>query len=126
MAVGDWKCSRAEGCVCGGDLPAIRAGCGWFEGVVAVGEEIETRFWSIVDRDGLTGLPSDMWDALERLVSRASHATFNSTNVLLAGDAIQRAWDEYPFGLPPIILTRAERDALATAALSSFVPLGED
>jgi len=30
--------------------------------------DVETRFWSIVDRDGLTGLPSDMWAALEQLV----------------------------------------------------------
>lgn len=33
--------------------------------------DIETRFWSIVDRDGLTGLPSDMWAALDILVTRA-------------------------------------------------------
>lgn len=38
----------------------------------AVRDEIETRFWSIVDRDGLTGLPSDMWAALEILVTRAA------------------------------------------------------
>lgn len=37
--------------------------------------EIETRFWSIVDRDGLTGLPSDMWTALEALVARAAAST---------------------------------------------------
>lgn len=35
---------------------------------------LETRFWSIVDRDGLTGLPSDMWAALETLVTRAAKA----------------------------------------------------
>ena len=29
---------------------------------------IELRFWQTVDRDGLTGLPSDMWAALEQLV----------------------------------------------------------
>ena len=23
-------CSRPEGCVCGGDTPRVRAGCGWF------------------------------------------------------------------------------------------------
>jgi len=38
-------------------------------------EEIETRFWSIVDRDGLTGLPSDMWAALDILVARAARGT---------------------------------------------------
>jgi len=31
---------------------------------------IETRFWSIVDQHGPSGLPSDMWDALDRLVQR--------------------------------------------------------
>lgn len=34
--------------------------------------EIETRFWTIVDGDGLTGLPSDMWTSLETLVRRAA------------------------------------------------------
>ena len=29
---------------------------------------IEERFWSIVDRDGLSGLPSDMFAALDILV----------------------------------------------------------
>jgi hypothetical protein len=29
---------------------------------------IELRFWQIVDRDGLTGLFSDMWAALNQLV----------------------------------------------------------
>lgn len=33
-------------------------------------QEIETRFWSVVDQNGLTGLPSDMRDALDRLVQR--------------------------------------------------------
>jgi 2-phospho-L-lactate transferase/gluconeogenesis factor (CofD/UPF0052 family) len=33
--------------------------------------EIETKFWSIVDADGLAGLPSDMWDALERIARAA-------------------------------------------------------
>jgi hypothetical protein len=37
---------------------------------------IELRFWQTVDRDGLTGLPSDMWAALEQLVrDRAAIAT---------------------------------------------------
>lgn len=42
--------------------------------VNSVAQDVETRFWSIVDRDGLTGLPSDMWDALDILVSRAARA----------------------------------------------------
>lgn len=37
-------------------------------------DQIETRFWSIVDADGLTGLPSDMWAALETLVKRAARS----------------------------------------------------
>lgn len=37
---------------------------------------IELRFWQTVDRDGLTGLPSDMWAALEQLAQdRAALAT---------------------------------------------------
>jgi len=37
---------------------------------------IELRFWQTVDRDGLTGLSSDMWAALEQLVrDRAEFAT---------------------------------------------------
>ena len=35
---------------------------------------VETHFWAIVDRDGLTGLPSDMWEALDILVTRAKRA----------------------------------------------------
>jgi len=30
--------------------------------------ETELRFWGIVDQNGLTGLPSDMWEALAQLV----------------------------------------------------------
>lgn len=33
--------------------------------------EIETRFWSIVDADGLSGHPSDMWAALESICRAA-------------------------------------------------------
>lgn len=25
-----WSCERQGGCVCGGDLPRIRQGCGWY------------------------------------------------------------------------------------------------
>lgn len=28
----------------------------------------EEKFWSVVDREGLSDLPSDMWEALDRLV----------------------------------------------------------
>lgn len=41
--------------------------------------EIETRFWSIVDREGLTGLPSDMWAALETLVNRAARTALQGS-----------------------------------------------
>ena len=37
--------------------------------------DLETRFWSIVNRDGLNGLPCDMWAALETLVNRAALLT---------------------------------------------------
>ena len=30
-------------------------------------EEIETRFWAIIDHGGPSGLPSDMWEALNML-----------------------------------------------------------
>lgn len=33
--------------------------------------EIEQRFWSIVDHDGFASVPSDMWDALERIARAA-------------------------------------------------------
>jgi hypothetical protein len=42
---------------------------------------VETRFWSVVDRDGLTGLPSDMWAALDTLVARAALSATNSEAV---------------------------------------------
>ena len=35
-------------------------------------DRLEERFWSVVDRDGLTGVPSDMWAALSALVTRAA------------------------------------------------------
>jgi len=44
----------------------------WAEATAAERLETETRFWSIVDRDGLSGLPSDMWDALDILVRRSA------------------------------------------------------
>lgn len=32
-------------------------------------DEFEQRFWTAMDRKGLSGDPSDVWDALDRLVS---------------------------------------------------------
>jgi hypothetical protein len=52
-------------------IPCPTCGALPIDQVDAPAFDIETRFWSIVDRDGLTGLPSDMWDALETLVNRA-------------------------------------------------------
>lgn len=49
----------------------------------------ETRFWSIVDRDGLTGLPSDMWVALETLVNRAARATAAEARVGKMGEILK-------------------------------------
>lgn len=49
----------------------------WREAADAERSETETRFWSIVDSDGLTGLPSDMWAALEILVARAAQEPSN-------------------------------------------------
>jgi len=45
--------------------------CGCLEARDETFREIETRFWSIVDADGLSGLPSDMWSALETLARAA-------------------------------------------------------
>ena len=36
---------------------------------------LETRFWEIVDRDGLRPVPSDMLDATSRLVSEIARLT---------------------------------------------------
>ena len=36
----------------------------------AIERDIEERFWSIVDQNGLASLPSDMWAALEILARR--------------------------------------------------------
>jgi len=44
---------------------------GWSEGRNAEREDIEERFWSIVDADGLMASPSDMWAALELLCRAA-------------------------------------------------------
>lgn len=41
------------------------------EAKASIISEIETRFWSIVDADGLSSLPSDMWAALEQLARAA-------------------------------------------------------
>lgn len=55
--------NEAKPCKACGALPCDQVGGAY---------DIETRFWLIVDRDGLTGLPSDMWAALETLVDRAA------------------------------------------------------
>jgi hypothetical protein len=34
---------------------------------------VETRFWSIVDANGLAAVPSDMWDALEVISRKCGH-----------------------------------------------------
>jgi len=36
---------------------------------------IETQFWSIVDREGLSGLPSDMWEAIEIMARHYRNGT---------------------------------------------------
>lgn len=35
MSTDEYRCSRPEGCVCGGDLPAIREHCSHFGGVIS-------------------------------------------------------------------------------------------
>jgi hypothetical protein len=47
------------------EIARLRAACDALEDRERA---IELRFWQTVDRDGLTGLPSDMWAALEQLV----------------------------------------------------------
>lgn len=37
---------------------------------LAVESEIETRFWSIVDQEGPTTVPSDMWNALQTIMNK--------------------------------------------------------
>lgn len=41
------------------------------DAIESVTSQIETRFWSIVDADGLASTPSDMWAALETLCRAA-------------------------------------------------------
>ncbi|MCA3380197.1 MAG: hypothetical protein ING08_08130 [Roseomonas sp.] len=56
---------------------------------------IELRFWQTVDRDGLTGLPSDMWAALEQLVQdRAALATARQEGMEGFGDLVAAAYAE--------------------------------
>lgn len=56
-----------------GEIARLRAACDASE---ERERAIELRFWQTVDRDGLTGLPSDMWAALEQLTQdRAALAT---------------------------------------------------
>ena len=71
---------------------------GWGEGHAAGASDIEDRFWSMVDRAGLSGLPSDMFDALETLVNNreslrdmrlALHDAINSPKGVVPASAEQ-------------------------------------
>jgi hypothetical protein len=56
---------------------------------------IELRFWQIVDRDGLTGISSDMWAALDQLVKdRAEIATARREGMEGFGDLVAAAHAE--------------------------------
>ena len=58
----------------------------------------EQRFWRIVDQNGLSGLPSDMWDALDRLVCRDAAAQARIAELEAERDrargALDVAWQE--------------------------------
>lgn len=64
-------------------------------------QEIEMSFWAIVDRDGLTGLPSDMWVALETLVSRAAANEPHEVFYVQFAEGVHgehiRKWSRSPF-----------------------------
>ena len=76
---------------------------------------IELRFWQIVDRDGLTGLPSDMWAALDQLVKdRAELATARRDGM---EEAAKIAEDEPELpGQMPSEFEKYSRETLARAA----------
>ena len=48
-----------------------------------------TKFWSIVDRHGPSGLPSDEWGALSQLVDRDHHAQAKLASTLEALEAMR-------------------------------------
>jgi hypothetical protein len=76
---------------------------------------IELRFWQTVDRDGLTGLPSDMWAALEQLVrDRAALATARREGMEEAAK-IAESEPELP-GPMPAEFEKHSRETLARAA----------
>lgn len=50
--------------------PAEAFDIGYLAGHSAGWREAETQFWQIVDRDGPSGLPSDMFEALDILARR--------------------------------------------------------
>ncbi|MFN7640697.1 MAG: hypothetical protein ACK5PR_03020 [bacterium] len=76
---------------------------------------IELRFWQTVDRDGLTGLPSDMWAALEQLVrDRAALAPARREGMEEAAK-IAESEPEFP-GPMPAEFEKHSRETLARAA----------
>lgn len=81
----------------------------------------EQRFWSIVDQNGLTGLPSDMWDALDRLVKRdAATAAENARLTALVhqlGENAVKAAREYAEGVDSARNKALEEAAGAADAL---------
>jgi hypothetical protein len=74
----------------------------------------EQRFWSIVDQNGLSGLPSDMWDALDRLVQRDARLT---ALVHQLGENAAKAAREYADGMEAM---RAELAGARDAALGTI------
>jgi hypothetical protein len=91
---------------------------------------IELRFWQTVDRDGLTGLPSDMWAALEQLVrDRAAIATARREGM---EEAAQMAADfetvfyqrTMPANDPHECAARAAREIAAAIRALSDAPSG--
>lgn len=83
-------------------------------------EAVETRFWSIVDRDGLTGLPSDMWAALELRAARPASPPSLPSEALIA--ALRKIAHLRPPGdvdtckSPRKLVEQMERIALAALA----------
>lgn len=54
-----------------GQAPCEAFDIGWVEGRERLERSTEERFWSIVDRNGPSGLPSDMWEAIAILADKA-------------------------------------------------------
>lgn len=51
--------------------PAEAFDIGWANALEAARTDFECRAWQIIDGDGLAPLPSDLWEALERLARAA-------------------------------------------------------